>query len=86
MYNFLNSSNMEENKNMEESTRNVLRVTLEFTDLKGGKEVTRKIAKLTLDATGVEEITSAMQGAVLGIYDGLMKNPVGEAVESSDPE
>ena len=77
---------MEENKNMEESTRNVLRVTLEFTDLKGGKEVTRKIAKLTLDATGVEEITSAMQGAVLGIYDGLMKNPVGEAVESSDPE
>lgn len=75
------------NKNMEkeskDSSRSVnLQVSLEYSELKDGKEVTKKVAKLNLSLTDVEKLTrSALRGAVLGVADGLK-----DAVSEGDDE
>lgn len=78
------------NKNIEkeskDSSRSVnLQVSLEYSELKDGKEVIKKVAKLNLSLTDVEKLTrSALRGAVLGVADGL-KDAVSDD-EFEDPK
>lgn len=75
------------NKNMEkeskDSSRSInLQVSLEYSELADGKEVSKKTAKLNLSLTDVEKLTrSALRGAVLGVADGLK-----DAVSEGDDE